>query len=506
MGSKKKSTSQMNRAKKRRDVRAKANETPEKFMLEADTQKTTIAVTPNAAVSDKIYDDIAIKVSDVTKKFKVFFDKGQSFKEKILFKNRNRYEDRWVLKGISVEVKKGEAIGLIGENGCGKSTLLKLMTKIIYPDNGRIEMKGRISSLIELGAGFHPDMSGRENIYINASIFGLTRREIDSRVQDIIDFSELHEFIDNPVRTYSSGMYMRLAFSVAISVDADILLVDEILAVGDANFQAKCFNKMRDIKASGTTIVLVSHSLGQVEQICDRSVWICNGKIKMEGNPRDIHPYYLDFMGNKIYGEQCAKLKAEETQETLEPKEIEEIEEKEEIQETQETKENKAEEVEDVENKNGEDEVVLEPIENNRWGNGLARMTDVYMLNEAGKRSNIFKTGEKVDIVIEYNASRRLEQVAFGIGIFRNDGVNCYGTNTHIDRVSNINIQGTGKAVCNISNLELIGGEYKLDVAIHTPEGFAFDYCKDYMKFRVYSKVDDVGIVHLNHRWEISSK
>ena len=178
--------------------------------------------------------DTAIKVEDVHKKFKVYYDKGHTFKEKILFRNRNRYEERWVLNGISFDVKKGEAIGLIGHNGCGKSTLLKLMTKIIYPDKGSISINGRISSLIELGAGFHPDMSGRENIYTNASIFGLTRKEIDSKLDTIIEFSELEEFIDNPVRTYSSGMYTRLAFSVAIHVNAEVLLIDEILAVGDA--------------------------------------------------------------------------------------------------------------------------------------------------------------------------------------------------------------------------------------------------------------------------------
>ena len=177
--------------------------------------------------------EIVIDVSNITKNFKVYFDKGAQLKEKLLFRKRNRYELREVLKGISFQVPKGEAVGLIGHNGCGKSTTLKLLTKIIYPDSGSITMKGRVSSLIELGAGFHPDMSGRENIYTNASIFGLTKKEIDARFDDIVRFSELEEFIDNPVRTYSSGMYMRLAFSVAINVDADILLIDEILAVGD---------------------------------------------------------------------------------------------------------------------------------------------------------------------------------------------------------------------------------------------------------------------------------
>lgn len=213
--------------------------------------------------------EIAIDVNNITKSFKVFLDKGSQLKERLLFRKRSRYEERKVLRGISFQVRKGEAIGLIGHNGCGKSTTLKLLTRIMYPDSGTITMNGRVSSLIELGAGFHPDMSGRENIYTNAAIFGLTKHEIDARLDKIVEFSELEEFIDNPVRTYSSGMYMRLAFSVAINVDADILLIDEILAVGDANFQAKCFNKLREIKSKGTTIVIVSHSLGQIEQICD---------------------------------------------------------------------------------------------------------------------------------------------------------------------------------------------------------------------------------------------
>ena len=239
----------------------------------------------------------AIEVKDITKSFKVFFDKSNYLKEKVLFWKRNRYEKRTVLKGIGFSVKKGEGIGLVGHNGCGKSTTLKLLTKIMYPDSGSIEMVGRVSALIELGAGFHPDMSGRENIYTNAAIFGLNKKEIDQKIADIIAFSELEEFIDNPVRTYSSGMYMRLAFAVAINVDADILLIDEILAVGDAAFQQKCFNRLKEIKAAGTTIVIVSHSLGQIEEICERSIWIDDGRIRAEGSPKNVHGEYLEMMG-----------------------------------------------------------------------------------------------------------------------------------------------------------------------------------------------------------------
>ena len=241
----------------------------------------------------------AIEVKNITKTFKVYYDKGNTIKEQVVSNKRRKYEKRQVLKGISFEVKKGEAIGLIGHNGCGKSTILKLLTKIMYPDSGSIEIQGRISSLIELGAGFHPDMSGRENIYINASIFGLSHKEIDKRINNIIKFSELEEYIDNPVRTYSSGMYMRLAFSVAINVDADVLLIDEILAVGDANFQSKCFDKLKEIKAKGTTIVIVSHALGQIEEICEKSYWIHDGIIRAGGEVIPVHNQYLEYMENK---------------------------------------------------------------------------------------------------------------------------------------------------------------------------------------------------------------
>ena len=239
----------------------------------------------------------AIEVRHVTKSFKVYFDKGTELKEKMLFWKRNKYENRKVLDDISFSVKKGEAIGLVGKNGCGKSTTLKMLTKIIYPNQGEIEMKGRVSSLIELGAGFHPDMTGRENIYTNAAIFGLTKKEIDARLEDIIRFSELEEFIDNPVRTYSSGMYMRLAFSVAINVQAEILLIDEILAVGDQHFQDKCFNKLIELKKSGKTIVIVTHSMEQVKRFCDRAVWLYKGEIRKDGKVDNVLDEYLKVCG-----------------------------------------------------------------------------------------------------------------------------------------------------------------------------------------------------------------
>lgn len=235
----------------------------------------------------------AIVVKNVTKSFNVFYDKTNTIKEKLLFWNKAKKEVRIVLEDINLNIKKGEVVGLIGINGSGKSTLLKLMTKIIYPNKGTVETYGKLTSLLELGAGFHPDFSGRENIYFNASIFGLTRQEIDKRLDQIIEFSELREFIDNPVRTYSSGMYMRLAFSVAINVDAEILLIDEILSVGDQHFQEKCFQKIEDLKAAGKTIVFVTHSMGSVERFCTRAVWLHQGKIRMDGDVHEVIQEYI---------------------------------------------------------------------------------------------------------------------------------------------------------------------------------------------------------------------
>ena len=234
-----------------------------------------------------------IIVENVYKTFNIYYDKANSLKEKILFWNRNKREKREILKGINLTIKNGEAVALIGVNGSGKSTLLKLMTKIIYPNKGKITTNGKLTSLLELGAGFHPDFSGRENIYFNASIFGLTRKEIDERIEQIIEFSELGNFIDNPVRTYSSGMYMRLAFAVAINVDADILLIDEILAVGDQHFQDKCIAKMKELKEQGKTMVFVTHNMGTVNEFCNRAVWLSNGEIKMDGDPSIITKEYL---------------------------------------------------------------------------------------------------------------------------------------------------------------------------------------------------------------------
>ncbi|MBQ3413892.1 MAG: ABC transporter ATP-binding protein [Clostridia bacterium] len=237
--------------------------------------------------------DTAIEVKDLYKEFTIYYDKANTLKERLIRLGKGKKEKRQILKGVSLEIKKGEVVGLIGVNGSGKSTLLKLMTKIIYPTKGSVQTQGKLTSLLELGAGFHPDFSGRENIYFNASIFGLTKKEIDKRLEQIIEFSELGTFIDNPVRTYSSGMYMRLAFSVAINVDAEILLIDEILSVGDQHFQEKCFKKLEELKAEGKTIVFVTHGMGAVKRFCTRAVWLHQGEIKMDGDIETVIDEYV---------------------------------------------------------------------------------------------------------------------------------------------------------------------------------------------------------------------
>ena len=241
--------------------------------------------------------DIAISVKNVTKEFTVYEDKSYFLKEKIGHLGRNKKRKHVVLHDINLDIKRGQSVALIGVNGCGKSTLLKLLNQIIYPEKGKIEINGKVSSMIELGAGFNTDFTGRENIYFNASMYGLGKKDVDPIIDQIIEFSELGEFIETPVRTYSSGMYMRLAFSIAVNVQAEILLIDEILAVGDAHFQQKCLEKMKELKAQGKTMVFVSHNIQQVKSFCDRAVWIKEGHMIMDGTVDDVTDAYLKEQG-----------------------------------------------------------------------------------------------------------------------------------------------------------------------------------------------------------------
>ncbi|MBO5103592.1 MAG: ABC transporter ATP-binding protein [Ruminococcus sp.] len=418
--------------------------------------------------------ETVIEVKNITKKFKIYMDKGSQLKERLLFHKRNRYEEREVLKGISFQVKKGEAVGLIGHNGCGKSTTLKLLTKIMYPDSGEIIMKGRISSLIELGAGFHPDMSGRENIYTNASIFGLTKKEIDARLDEIIAFSELEEFIDNPVRTYSSGLYMRLAFSVAINVDADILLIDEILAVGDTNFQTKCFNRLRELKAKGMTIIIVTHDLATIEKFCDRSVWINDGLIVCEGRSDEVVDAYLNFMNQKKVESEPAP-PANNTPATEEtPPENSEV------------------------NDSGEIDYSA-----NRFGLKYVEIRKAEMLNSENKDVRIFRTGDRLSVKIHYHVNKTIDEYVFGFGFYTLEGECLYGNNTQIDRIK-INPQNTdGTVSVIIEKLPLIAGKYVLNVAVVDADGTPMDFYRNYCEFEVVSEKRNMGYFNIEHEWRI---
>ena len=444
--------------------------------------------------------ETVIAVDNVTKSFKIYYDKGHNIKERILFRGRGRFERREVLRGISFQVQKGEAIGLIGVNGCGKSTTLKLLTGIMYPDSGTVTMKGRVSALIELGAGFHPDMSGRENIYTNAAIFGLSRREVDECIGDIIAFSELEEFIDNPVRTYSSGMYMRLAFSVAINVRADILLIDEILAVGDAAFQAKCFNKLREIKSQGTTIVIVSHSLNQIEQICERSLWIMDGKIRMEGLPREVHAEYMAFMSEKVDKSLAAMTPKAAEQEKAEPsaadapgKDEADSGSKESFAETpSEPVQTETPKEYDPQKPNGK-----------RWGSREAEMTSVEVLNEKGEPCTRFDPQDDITVRIRYRSKVVLKDVVLGLALYRSDGLYIYGTNSLLDRMGVVKLEGTGVIDLKMHQVGLNQGEYAVDLALHRPDGFSYDFWRNTCTFTISEKSGEVGIISLNHEWKI---
>lgn len=236
---------------------------------------------------------IAIHIEELGKQFRIYTERNQSLKSAILRRKISKYDQFWALKDISFDVMSGTTVGLIGDNGSGKSTLLKTLAKIYWPDEGNIEYFGRMSALLEVGSGFHPELTGRENVYLNGSILGMKKKEIEDRYDSIVEFSGVEEFIDQPVKNYSSGMYVRLGFSVAIHVEPDILVVDEVLAVGDAGFQAKCFEKFRTLKKNGTTIVLVTHDMSAVQSLCDEVVWLKKGAVHKIGSPMKLTTEYL---------------------------------------------------------------------------------------------------------------------------------------------------------------------------------------------------------------------
>lgn len=244
--------------------------------------------------------DIAISIDDVSKRFRLYHERNQSLKSAIMRGRVSVHEDFWALRDVSFDVPTGSTFGLIGSNGSGKSTLLKCLARIYYPDKGSISARGKVAALLEVGSGFHPELSGRENIYLNGSILGMSRKEVARKFDEIVDFSGVEQFIDQPVKNYSSGMYVRLGFSVAINVDPDILIVDEVLAVGDAEFQEKCRQKFLDFKQAGKTVVLVSHAMGQVQDMCDHAAWLNKGELVAVGEAEPTINAYLASLGGAV--------------------------------------------------------------------------------------------------------------------------------------------------------------------------------------------------------------
>ncbi len=391
----------------------------------------------------------AVTVTGLTKSFRVYADRCNTLKDTMLFRHRHIYRDHTVLRDVSLQIQKGEAVALIGKNGCGKSTLLKLISRILYPDAGTVEVQGSVSSLLELGAGFHPEMTGRENIYTNASIFGLHRREITARLQDIMQFASLGDAIDRPVRTYSSGMYMRLAFAVAIHVGADVLLIDEILAVGDAAFQAKCMHRLQQLKAQGVTIIIVSHSLAQLERICDRSIWLAEGKIVMDGLPQQVHAQYLESL---------------HLQNRHQPAQI---------------------------------------IRN-------VHLQAAALCNADGEVITQCDGTQPLTLTLQYCTEKDPDTPLFAaatVAIYRADALLCWNSNTQREGLAPIKLLQHGTLQLTFSPMALANGNYWLDASLrNTESGALYDARHQLLHFTIQHANNEQGVVHIPHHWNINQK
>ena len=383
---------------------------------------------------------------------------------------------------MSFDIKRGSTVGLIGQNGSGKSTMLKIINRTMFPDEGKVTIKGKVASLIELGAGFHPELSGRENIYTNATIFGFTKEEITERVPDIIRFSELEEFIDNPIRTYSSGMYARLAFAVAIHVDADILLVDEILGVGDMNFQAKCANKIYEMKKSGTTILVVTHDMGTIDRLCDYGIWLDHGRKLDEGQPRYIQNRYLEFMA----GEKEERAKTESESKTEASASVKNL---------------KAKEDNEVQTR-----IPIESITEmgHHFGTGDIIFTSVKVLDERGVDKRSFQSGDSIKVVATYKTQVPVNSIMVNAGfeIRSQNGTLVYGTNTARDGSAALIVKEEGVLEIEIKKAALIEGVYTIGIAFaNQEETIDYDQYHKIAEIKIFSVIRDIGEVRLEHNF-----
>jgi ABC-type polysaccharide/polyol phosphate transport system ATPase subunit len=437
----------------------------------------------------------AIEVSRVTKAYRRFSHRKQfatlksALLTRSLIKNLRPDETFTALNDISVTVPRGRTLGVIGRNGSGKSTLLKLVAGITKPSSGTVTVHGRVSALIELGAGFHPEISGRENVFINGIMLGLTKREVTRRFDEIVEFAELQDFIDAPVKTYSSGMYMRLGFAVAIHVDPDVLLVDEVLAVGDEGFTHKCLDKFAEFKRRGKTILLVTHSLGLVEQFCDEALWLDAGRVKGSGDPLRIVGAYRTDVGEREEQELAAndaKARQSAAAGIVAP----------------DAAASAALPDNPVETATGPADMFR--ATEGRWGSREVEITDVALVGEDGQAGHIFASGARLDVRIRLHAPLPIDDFVIGIGIFNAEGICCYGTNTSIEELVAERMTGDTEATFSIESLDLVEGTYKLDVAVHKLDGYPYDYHRLLYTFRVKSRAKDVGIYRPRHTWRFA--
>ncbi len=403
-------------------------------------------------------DPLAIQFQNVTKHFTLAGETPQTILETLIAtvsrKPRPARQHVCAVDDLSFVIKPGETVGFIGTNGSGKSTILKLATQIIYPSSGSVSVRGRVSALLELGAGFHPDLTGRENVFLNGALLGLTRAEMEETFDDILQFSEMEEFIDMPVKHYSSGMYMRLAFSVAIHVKPDILFIDEILAVGDQAFQNKCFDRIHALQRTNMTIVIVSHDLRSMQNLCERLIWINKGAKMADGDPREVLAQYLNFTREM---EQKRMVREFGTADTR-----------------------------------------------RRWGSGEVRIEAVRFLDGDNQPSQQFASHDPLTIEIEYEADEPITNPQFALSIFREDGIQVNSPNTQLAKVSTGVIHGRGLIRYEIERLSLLPAVYHLSAIVQDQQGVqTYDYHDKAYTFRVvYTQQPEThGLVSLPARW-----
>jgi ABC-type polysaccharide/polyol phosphate transport system ATPase subunit len=370
---------------------------------------------------------------------------------------RNPRQKYWVLRNISFDVEQGQMVGIIGVNGSGKSTTLKLISRIIEPTEGRVEANGRVSALLELGAGFHPDLTGRENVYLNGSILGLNRHEIGRRFDRIVQFAGLESSIDIPVRFYSSGMYMRLGFSVAAHADPEILLVDEVLAVGDYAYQAKCLQRIEELREQGVTIVFVSHDMETVKEMCDRAIWLDGGGVRADGDPDSVVAQYLSgFEGAGLaHGGGKSKL-----------------------------------------------------VRGQRWGNGEIEIVDVSFAGEDGCEKGVFYTGEPLCVRVRYRAGRCIRDPVFGVSLYASSGVQINSTDMRTSGYRLDAVEGEGVVEYRARSLPLLEGSYLVSVFVYDHSGdvpVAYDHLEKAFILHMLNGegIDEwTGTVHIPSTWE----